>query len=91
MSWTMDNTDRDLAISVWVSVDRTQHCLSDYVEPDHPDYASIAGTRRYQKVVDASVATRPAGRGVGAAGESVVTDTEAAEVQEYLRGLGYLE
>ncbi len=42
--WLMDNTDWDLAASVWVSVDRTQHALSNYVAPDHPDYAENAKT-----------------------------------------------
>ncbi len=42
--WLVDNTDWDLAASVWVSVDRTQHALSNYVAPDHPDYAENAKT-----------------------------------------------
>ncbi|MEX1045902.1 MAG: alkaline phosphatase family protein [Actinomycetota bacterium] len=50
--WMMDNTDWDLFLSVWVSVDRTQHCLSNYVGPDHPDYPELSKTPRYQKVVD---------------------------------------
>ncbi len=50
--WMMDNTDWDFAMSVWVSVDRTQHCLSNYVGPDHPDYPRLSKTPRYQKVVD---------------------------------------
>ena len=37
--WLMDNTDWDLMATVWVSVDRTQHALSNYIAPDHPDYA----------------------------------------------------
>ena len=50
--WLMDNTDWDFLMSVWVSVDRTQHCLSNYVGPDHPDYPKLSKTPRYQKVVD---------------------------------------
>ena len=50
--WLMDNTDWDFLMSVWVSVDRTQHCLSNYVGPDHPDYAANRKTQRYNKVVD---------------------------------------
>ena len=50
--WLMDNTDWDFLMSVWVSVDRTQHCLSNYVGPDHPDYAKLSKTPRYRKVVD---------------------------------------
>jgi predicted AlkP superfamily phosphohydrolase/phosphomutase len=50
--WLMDNTDWDFLMSVWVSVDRTQHCLSNYIGPDHPEYAKNSKTQRYQKVVD---------------------------------------
>lgn len=50
--WLMDNTDWDFLMSVWVSVDRTQHCLSNYVGPDHPDYPRLSTTPRAQKVVD---------------------------------------
>jgi predicted AlkP superfamily phosphohydrolase/phosphomutase len=50
--WLMDNSDWDFLMSVWVSVDRTQHCLSNYVGPDHPEYAQNSKTQRYQKVVD---------------------------------------
>ena len=41
----MDNTDWDLMASVWVSIDRTQHCLCNYVAPDHPDYDDEQRTR----------------------------------------------
>ena len=51
--WLMDNSDWDLMASVWVSVDRTQHALSNYVAPDHPDYEAnhktpigLEGSRR---------------------------------------------
>src|SRR5204863_2078383 len=50
--WLMDNSDWDFLMSVWVSVDRTQHCLSNYVGPDHPEYARNRKTARYDKVVD---------------------------------------
>jgi predicted AlkP superfamily phosphohydrolase/phosphomutase len=50
--WLMDNTDWDLMASVWVSVDRTQHCLSNYLAPDHPDYPANKGTRIGAKVRD---------------------------------------
>ena len=41
----MDTTEWDLMASVWVSIDRTQHALSNYVAPDHPDYAANKDTR----------------------------------------------
>jgi predicted AlkP superfamily phosphohydrolase/phosphomutase len=50
--WLMDNTDWDLMASVWVSVDRTQHALSNYVGPDHPDYAKNKDTALAAKVRD---------------------------------------
>jgi len=50
--WLMDHTDWDLAASVWVSVDRTQHALSNYVAPDHPDYAESSKTRLAARVRD---------------------------------------
>ena len=50
--WLMDNTEWDLMASVWVSIDRTQHCLSNYVAPDHPDYAENKDTRIGNKVAD---------------------------------------
>jgi predicted AlkP superfamily phosphohydrolase/phosphomutase len=50
--WLMDNTDWDLMATVWVSIDRTQHCLSNYVAPDHPDYAKNKDTRIGKKVAD---------------------------------------
>jgi predicted AlkP superfamily phosphohydrolase/phosphomutase len=50
--WLMDNTDWDLMASVWVSVDRTQHALSNYIAPDHPDYAKNRHTPTGEKVAD---------------------------------------
>ena len=50
--WLMDHTDWDLMASVWVSIDRTQHCLSNYIAPDHPDYLKNKDTRIGNKVAD---------------------------------------
>jgi predicted AlkP superfamily phosphohydrolase/phosphomutase len=50
--WLMDNRDWDLMASVWVSVDRTQHALSNYVGPDHPDYAKNKDTPLGARVRD---------------------------------------
>ena len=50
--WLMDNTDWDFLMSVWVSVDRTQHALSNYVAPDHPDYPKNMNTPLAAKVRD---------------------------------------
>jgi predicted AlkP superfamily phosphohydrolase/phosphomutase len=48
----MDNTEWDLMASVWVSIDRTQHALSNYVAPDHPDYVKNKDTRVGRKTAD---------------------------------------
>ncbi|TMK22219.1 MAG: hypothetical protein E6G65_03215 [Actinobacteria bacterium] len=48
----MDNTEWDLMASVWVSIDRTQHALSNYVAPDHPDYLENKDTRIGRKTAD---------------------------------------
>ncbi len=50
--YLMDNSDWDLMASVWVSIDRTQHALSNYIAPDHPDYAKNKDTRIGKKVAD---------------------------------------
>jgi predicted AlkP superfamily phosphohydrolase/phosphomutase len=50
--WLMDNTEWDLMATVWVSVDRTQHCLSNYIAPDHPDYPKNKDTAIGRKVAD---------------------------------------
>ncbi|MGZ6545248.1 MAG: alkaline phosphatase family protein [Actinomycetota bacterium] len=50
--WLMDNTEWDLMASVWVSIDRTQHALSNYIAPDHPDYVKNKDTRIGRKVAD---------------------------------------
>jgi predicted AlkP superfamily phosphohydrolase/phosphomutase len=50
--WLMDNTEWDLMATVFVSIDRTQHALSNYVAPDHPDYTMNKDTRIGKKVAD---------------------------------------
>ncbi len=48
----MVHTDWDLFATVWVSVDRTQHALSNYCAPDHPDYAANKDTKIGRRVAD---------------------------------------
>jgi predicted AlkP superfamily phosphohydrolase/phosphomutase len=38
MDWLIDESEWDLAAFVFFSTDRVQHCLSNYIAPDHPDY-----------------------------------------------------
>jgi predicted AlkP superfamily phosphohydrolase/phosphomutase len=44
MEWLIDNRDWELASFVFFCTDRVQHCLSNYVAPDHPDYAERSRT-----------------------------------------------
>jgi len=51
--WLIENTDWDLAAFVHFSTDRVQHCLSEYIAPDHPDYATRSKEPVAEKVRDA--------------------------------------
>jgi len=44
MEWLIDNRDWELASFVFFSTDRVQHCLSNYIAPDHPEYAERSTT-----------------------------------------------
>jgi predicted AlkP superfamily phosphohydrolase/phosphomutase len=37
--YLLDTTDWDFGVLVYVSTDRIQHCLMQYIHPDHPEYA----------------------------------------------------
>jgi predicted AlkP superfamily phosphohydrolase/phosphomutase len=39
--YLMDTTDWDFAVLVYVSTDRIQHCLMEYVAPEHPEYDKL--------------------------------------------------
>lgn len=39
--YLLDTTDWDFGVLVYVSTDRIQHCLMEYISPDHPDYAEL--------------------------------------------------
>ena len=73
--WLMDNTEWDLMASVWVSVDRTQHCLSNHIAPDHPDYAKNKHTPIGEKVADIYRAARRGDRLVRLARPSPTTSS----------------
>jgi predicted AlkP superfamily phosphohydrolase/phosphomutase len=100
--WLMDNTDWDLMASVWVSIDRTQHALSNYVAPDHPDYARNKDTRIGKKVADIFRQTDEAiGRFVSRARPDdlilFISDhgfqscTRTIQMDKLLKEFGYLE
>ena len=38
MEYLLDTTDWDFATLVYVSTDRIQHCLMEYIHPEHPEY-----------------------------------------------------
>lgn len=42
--YLLDTTDWDLGVIVYVSTDRLQHCLMEYVSPDHPRHADLKET-----------------------------------------------
>lgn len=42
--YLLDTTDWDFGVLVYVSTDRMQHCLMEYVSPDHPDYEKLKDT-----------------------------------------------
>ena len=50
--YLLDTTEWDYGVIVYVSTDRMQHCLMEYIHPDHP---------RYQELKDSSVAKRTRG------------------------------
>jgi predicted AlkP superfamily phosphohydrolase/phosphomutase len=39
--YLLDNTEWDFGVLVYVSTDRIQHCLMEYISPDHPEYERL--------------------------------------------------
>ena len=56
--YLLDTTSWDVAALVYVSTDRIQHCLMEYVSPDHPRYEELKDsavareTRSFYRVLD---------------------------------------
>jgi predicted AlkP superfamily phosphohydrolase/phosphomutase len=42
--YLLDTTEWDFGVIVYVSTDRIQHCLMEYVAPEHPDYERLKST-----------------------------------------------
>lgn len=42
--YLMDTTDWDFGVLVFVSTDRIQHCLIEYIHPEHPRYEELKDT-----------------------------------------------
>jgi predicted AlkP superfamily phosphohydrolase/phosphomutase len=60
--YLLDTTEWDFGVFVYVSTDRIQHCLMEYVSPDHPRYAELKDgsvarqTRAVYQQLDAGLA-----------------------------------
>jgi predicted AlkP superfamily phosphohydrolase/phosphomutase len=50
--YLLDTTEWDLGVLVYVSTDRIQHCLMEYIHPEHP---------RYEELSDSPIARRVEG------------------------------
>ena len=48
--YLLDTTEWDFAVLVYVSTDRIQHCLMEYVAPEHPKYESLKDSHVAAKV-----------------------------------------
>ncbi|MGH2820936.1 MAG: alkaline phosphatase family protein [Actinomycetota bacterium] len=42
--YLLDTTDWDFGVLVYVSTDRIQHCLMEYIHPEHPSYPEMKET-----------------------------------------------
>ncbi len=47
--YLMDTTDWDFATLVYVSTDRIQHCLMQYIHPEHPDFPVESKTKEAEQ------------------------------------------
>jgi predicted AlkP superfamily phosphohydrolase/phosphomutase len=97
----MDEHPWDVACAVFVSPDRIQHCLLEYVHPGHPDHARAAATPVAERVRDVyRLLDRELGTLVERTDESdtvvVMSDhghqpcTRALNMNRVLEHLGYL-
>lgn len=100
--YLLDTTGWDLAVLVYVATDRIQHCLMEYISPDHPRYeelkdSPIAGkTRGLYRQLDDGL-----GRLLERTNENdlviLMSDhghqpcTRACTIDRILSGLGFLQ
>ena len=42
--YLLDTTEWDFSVLVYVSTDRIQHCLLEYIHPEHPSYGDVKDT-----------------------------------------------
>jgi predicted AlkP superfamily phosphohydrolase/phosphomutase len=50
--YLLDTTDWDFGVLVYVSTDRIQHCLMEYIHPEHPRYEELKGSPVARKTED---------------------------------------
>jgi predicted AlkP superfamily phosphohydrolase/phosphomutase len=48
----LDTSDWRVAVTVFFSTDRVQHCLAKYLSPDHPEFPDLSTTRVAEKARD---------------------------------------
>lgn len=48
--YLLDTTEWDFGVLVYVSTDRIQHCLMEYIHPEHPAYAEMSKSETAAKV-----------------------------------------
>jgi predicted AlkP superfamily phosphohydrolase/phosphomutase len=98
----LDTTDWRVAVAVYVETDRLQHCLSNHISPDHPDYPELSKTALAGKVVDvyrlldeclASLVERtgPDDLVVFMSDHGMQSCTGAVNMDRLLESLGFLE
>ena len=100
--YMLDTTDWDFACLVYVSTDRIQHCLMQYISPDHPahdlvkDTPVARGTRAIYKQLDDGLASL-LGRSTEDDLVMFMSDhghqpcTRACTMDRILKHLGYLD
>ncbi len=52
MEYLLDTTEWDVAVLVYVSTDRIQHCLMGYIHPEHPEYPRLKDTAVAERTRD---------------------------------------
>jgi predicted AlkP superfamily phosphohydrolase/phosphomutase len=99
--YLLDTTDWDLAVLVYVSTDRIQHCLMEYIHPEHPRYKELGDSPIAHRV---EALYRQLDEGLGALLERTTDDdlvmfmsdhghqacTRTCTMDKVLHHLGYL-
>ena len=102
VEFLLDESDWSVACAVFVATDRIQHCMSQYVSSDHPEYAERSREPLASKIRDVyRLLDEGLGRLVGRAGEDdlvlFMSDhgmhscAGAVNMDRLLERLGYLE